>query len=194
MPHCLIIWRVSGRGVFRRRVHQTPVGWHDHVDRIRPICEQNDGSKEPTPLEGAEKSDEPEDAANDDEACLHDVASLVGRLPLGEKRAIVKLEARRLLSDVDVDRSSRKRSGECEREVPDKHLSPPVFTTSIPPVGPRASRKQPKMRRCRAVDFAVTHTGLLSIIGELSVGTSPRSGNGDTPDCPRRTSAGCWLE
>src|SRR6516165_251768 len=132
MPHCLIIWRVSGRGVFRRRVHQTPVGWHDHVDRIRPICEQNDGSKEPTPLEGAEKSDEPEDAANDDEACLHDVASLVGRLPLGEKRAIVKLEARRLLSDVDVDRSSRKRSGECEREVPDKHLPPPVFTTSLP--------------------------------------------------------------
>jgi len=47
-----------------------------------------------------------EGTANDDEACLHDVAPLVGRLPLGEEPAIVKLKARRLLSDVNVDSSS----------------------------------------------------------------------------------------
>ena len=29
-------------------------------------AKQDDGSKEPTPLKGAEKGDEPEDAANDD--------------------------------------------------------------------------------------------------------------------------------
>ena len=51
-------------------------------------------------------SGEPEGTANDDEACLHDVAPLVGRLPLGEEPAIVKLKARRLLSDVNVDSSS----------------------------------------------------------------------------------------
>jgi len=93
------------RGSLRRRIHETTVCRHDHVDRVRPICEQDDGTKQPTPLEGAEKSDEPEDAANDDEACLHDIAPLVGRLPLGEERAIVKLKARWLLGDVDVNRS-----------------------------------------------------------------------------------------
>ena len=51
-------------------------------------------------------SGEPEGTANDDEACLHDAAPLVGRLPLGEEPAIVKLKARRLLSDVNVDSSS----------------------------------------------------------------------------------------
>jgi hypothetical protein len=56
-------------------------------------------------------SGEPEGTANDDEACLHDVAPLVGRLPLGEEPAIVKLKARRLLSDVNVDSSSTMSEG-----------------------------------------------------------------------------------
>jgi hypothetical protein len=41
---------------------------------------------------------------------------------MGEERAIVKLKARRLLSDVDVDRSPRECSGDCQREVPDEHM------------------------------------------------------------------------
>jgi hypothetical protein len=92
------------RGFFRRRVHETPVGRHHHVGRVRPICEQDDGSKQPTPIERAQKCNEPEEPAHDREARLHHVAPLVGRLPLGERGAIVKLMTRRLLGDVDVDR------------------------------------------------------------------------------------------
>jgi hypothetical protein len=50
------------RGGARRRVYQAVVGWHDHDDRVGPICEQDEGSEQPTPLEGAEKRDETEDA------------------------------------------------------------------------------------------------------------------------------------
>jgi len=65
-----------GCGCLRWRIHETTVCRHDHVARVGPICEQDDGAKGPTPLEGAEKSDEPEDAANDNEARLHDVPRL----------------------------------------------------------------------------------------------------------------------
>jgi hypothetical protein len=60
-----------------------------------------------SPLEG-DGGDEPEDAAVNGEAGLHHVAPLVGRLPLGEERAIVELKARRLLGDVEVDRGPRE--------------------------------------------------------------------------------------
>jgi hypothetical protein len=39
----------------------------------------------------------------------------MGRLPLGEKRAIVELKARRLLGDVDVDRCPGECGGYRER-------------------------------------------------------------------------------
>src|SRR5215467_212568 len=51
------------RGGARRRVHQTAVGWHDHEDRVGPIYKQDDGSEQPTPLEGAEKGNDPEEPA-----------------------------------------------------------------------------------------------------------------------------------
>jgi hypothetical protein len=67
-----------------------------------------EGSEQPTPVEGAQKCDEPEDTAHDREARLHEIAPLIGRLPLGEKRAIIKLKARGLLGDVDVNRCARE--------------------------------------------------------------------------------------
>jgi hypothetical protein len=72
----------------------------------QPICEQDHGSEQPTPVEDAEAGDEPEDPADNGEARLHHVSPLVGQLPLGEERAIVELKARGLLGDVDVDRAS----------------------------------------------------------------------------------------
>lgn len=68
---------------------------------------------------------------------LYQVAPLVGRLPLCEERAIIELKACRLLSDVDVDRSSRECGGDCQRELPDEHLPPLIFAASLPPVGPK---------------------------------------------------------
>jgi hypothetical protein len=43
-----------GRRGLRRRVHQIAVGRHDHEDRVGPVCEQDRGSEQPTPVEGAE--------------------------------------------------------------------------------------------------------------------------------------------
>jgi hypothetical protein len=107
----------ASAGVFIRR----SFGWHDHEDRVGPICEQDHGSEQPTPVEGAETGDEREDPADDGEARLHHVAPLVGRLPLGEERAIVELKARGLPGDVDVDRGPREHGGYCERELSGEH-------------------------------------------------------------------------
>src|SRR5215472_5689902 len=72
------------RGDARRRVHQAAVGWRDHEDCVGPIYKQDDGSEQPTPLEGAEKGDHPEEPADDGEARLHHVAAPIGQLPLDE--------------------------------------------------------------------------------------------------------------
>src|ERR1700736_6084138 len=91
-----------GRGGLWRRVHETVVRRRDHEQRVRPICEQDDGAEQPTPVEGAEISEQPEKPTYDGEARLHHVAPPIGRLPLGEEKAIVELKARWLLSNVDV--------------------------------------------------------------------------------------------
>jgi len=113
------------RGGARRRVHQAAVGWRDHEDRVGPIYKQDDGSEQPTSLEGAEKGDHPEEPADDGEARLHHVAATVGQPPLDEERAIVELKSRGLLGDVDVDRGSREQGGECERERSRTFFLPP---------------------------------------------------------------------
>jgi hypothetical protein len=78
--------------------HETTVDRHDREYRVRPVCKQDDGSEYPA------IGSETEEADDDREACLHYIASLVGRLPLDEERAVVKLKTRWLLGDVDVDR------------------------------------------------------------------------------------------
>src|ERR1700730_12924737 len=44
------------RGGLRRRVRETPVDRGDHKQRVRPFCEQGDGTEQPMPVEGAEMS------------------------------------------------------------------------------------------------------------------------------------------
>src|SRR5712691_2584977 len=115
-----------GRGALRRSVHETAVDRHDHEDRVRPICEQDDGSEQPTPVEGAKIGNEPEEPTYDGEARLHHVAPLIGRLPLDEKGMIIKLKTRRLLSsNVDVDRCPREHGRYRERKLSGQHSPPP---------------------------------------------------------------------
>jgi hypothetical protein len=47
------------RGTARRCVHQAAIGRHHHEHRVGPIYEQNGGSEQPTPLEGAKKATTP---------------------------------------------------------------------------------------------------------------------------------------
>jgi hypothetical protein len=54
-----------GRGRLGRRVHETPVGRHNHEARVRPICQQHDGFEQPAPVEGGEKANEPEESAEE---------------------------------------------------------------------------------------------------------------------------------
>jgi hypothetical protein len=80
-------------------------------NRVGPIREEDHGSEYPAPIGGDEVGSEPEEAADDRVARLHCIAPLVGRLPLGEERAIVKLKTRWLLGDVDVGRCTREYGG-----------------------------------------------------------------------------------
>jgi hypothetical protein len=114
-----------------RRVHETVVRRRDQEQRIRPIREQDDCSEQPTPLEGCEKGNEPEEPTDDREARLHPVATLIGQLPLGNEGTIIKPKARWLLGDVDVDRCPRKDGGYRERELSSEHrpfLCSPVMS------------------------------------------------------------------
>jgi hypothetical protein len=45
-----------GRDGLGRRVHETAVGRHNHEDRVGPICEQDQGTEEPTPIAGSSTS------------------------------------------------------------------------------------------------------------------------------------------
>jgi hypothetical protein len=71
------------------------------------------------------KGNEPEEPAHNDEARLHHVAPLVGRLPLAKEGAIIKLETRRLLSNVDVDRCPREYGGYRGRKLSSQHSPSP---------------------------------------------------------------------
>jgi hypothetical protein len=46
--------RIS-RGGLRQRVHEPPVGRHDHEHRVGPICEQEEGAQQPSPVERVDK-------------------------------------------------------------------------------------------------------------------------------------------
>jgi hypothetical protein len=52
------------------RAHQAAVGWHDHEDRVGQFCGQDDCSEQPTPPEGAEKGNDPEEPSDDRKARL----------------------------------------------------------------------------------------------------------------------------
>jgi hypothetical protein len=68
-----------------------------------------------------EIGEQPKKPTDDGEARLHHVAPLIGRLPLGEERAIVELKARWLLGDVDVDRCPREHGSYRERKFSNQH-------------------------------------------------------------------------
>jgi len=81
------------------------------------MCEQDDGSERPAPLEGDEKGNDPEKPSDDRKARLHHVAAPIGQLPLNEEGAIVELKACGLLGEVDVDRGRREWGGDRERKM-----------------------------------------------------------------------------
>ena len=43
-------WACFSRGSLWRRIHQAAVGRHNYENRVGPICEQDHGTKQPTPL------------------------------------------------------------------------------------------------------------------------------------------------
>ena len=47
------------------------------------FASRDDGTEQPTPVEGARKSEQPEKPTYDGEARLHHVTPLIGRPPLG---------------------------------------------------------------------------------------------------------------
>jgi len=83
--------RASTEVYLHLRNHRGWVGRHDHEDRVRSICEQDDGS-----AEGDEKDNDSEKPSDDRVARLHHAAAPIGQLPLDEEGAIVELKSREL--------------------------------------------------------------------------------------------------
>ena len=80
-PRFPIMRRVSPSGVLLLCLDQAAIGRHNHDDRVGLICEQDDGSEQPAPLESAENGNAPEEPSDDGEARLHRAAPPMGQLP-----------------------------------------------------------------------------------------------------------------
>ena len=80
MPRFPIMRRVSPSGVLPLCLDQAAIGRHNHEDRVWLICEQDDGSEQPAPLESAENGNAPEEPSDDGEARLHRWGRLARRL------------------------------------------------------------------------------------------------------------------
>ena len=79
-PRFPIMRRVSPSGVLLLCLDQAAIGRHNHDDRVGLICEQDDGSEQPAPLESAENGNAPEEPSDDGEARLQRVAAPIGQL------------------------------------------------------------------------------------------------------------------
>ena len=82
MPRFPIMRRVSPSGVLPLCLDQAAIGRHNHEDRVWLICEQDDGSEQPAPLESAEIGNAPEEPSDDGEApaSVGEVGTAVGTI------------------------------------------------------------------------------------------------------------------
>ena len=135
------------RGSLWRGVHEAPVDRHDREDRARPIRQQDDCSEQPTPVEGAEIGNEPEEARPRSRGSPASCSPAGRPAPLGEEGAVVELKARGLLGDVDVDRRSREHGSDRERKRSSKHSHSSSTCWSRFRSGPASKASYPP--RCR---------------------------------------------
>jgi hypothetical protein len=78
------------------------VGGPNDQQRVGPRRNQNHRSCEPLPRAVLPPCHEAENAADQGKRRLHRRAAPVGRLPLGQERAVIERQARRLLRNADA--------------------------------------------------------------------------------------------
>ena len=86
--------------------HQAIVDRHDRDQRERPVGDQDNRPQSPAPVAGRIPFGKSQQAAEDVKAGLHREAAFVGRLPLGEQRAVVETEPCGMFGNIDIDSSA----------------------------------------------------------------------------------------
>src|SRR5262249_54347377 len=76
---------------------------------------------DPPQVRGLPPGQKAEQKSDRHERRLHGEAALVGRLELGEQRAVVEAEPRRLLGNVDEERGAAEERGDDERKLSGDH-------------------------------------------------------------------------
>src|SRR5216683_6691924 len=104
--------------------HQGVIRRHDSEKRPGPVRNHRDGADQKAQLFCLPPSDEAEQATRDRERRLHCEPTLIGRLPFGKQRLVVKSETSWLLGDIDVQCRSREERGDDQRKMTDNHISP----------------------------------------------------------------------
>ncbi len=102
------------------------VRWRDDDERIGPIGEHDEPAGKPAPIRAERKGEETEPTAQNRQVRLHGIAAPVARLPLGQQRAVIQAEARRLLHQIDVEGGTGKGGGHRQSKPTCKHLAPPL--------------------------------------------------------------------
>jgi hypothetical protein len=77
----------------------------------------------PAPIPGRPGGNQAEHARNHCATRLHLKAAVVAWFPLLEEGSVIETEPRRLLGEVDVERSPGERGGDNRRKLPCKHES-----------------------------------------------------------------------
>src|SRR6266851_1730197 len=112
--------------------HQGVIRRHDSEKRPRPVRNHRDGADQKAQLFCLPPGDEAEQATCDRERRLHCEPTLIGRLPFGKQRLVVKSETSWLFGDIDVQCRSREERGDDQRKMTNKHISPfRVFHLSV---------------------------------------------------------------
>ena len=105
-----------------RESHERLVGRQDDDQRIRPVANQRDRARQPTPIAGEPPGPDAEKTADQGQRTLQGETALIGRLPFPEQSTVIQAQPGGLFGDVDVDDLGGEERGRRQSEVTNQHL------------------------------------------------------------------------
>ena len=128
--------------------HQRVVDRLDDQKRPGPRRQDMERAEEEGREPGLPPGDGAKQKAKQSQARLHGEAVLVGRFPLGKQVAVVQLEPRRLLGEIDVESRAGEEGRNDECEMSYKHVSCALVVISVAGAGDRRrhSARTPRRR------------------------------------------------
>src|SRR5262249_21048282 len=92
----------GGVGIGLRNGLEFAIGWHHAQQRVGPICKNEGGSNDPSPILAHPGRKQSKGAGRGSEARLHCVAGVITGLPLRKQVLVIELQASGPLGLVDV--------------------------------------------------------------------------------------------